>query len=326
MKVTLPKIKEANFEETLEHYFRGTKKAIDQAQEEFSRYMNKIKFKKISTRFRRKHVLQELLTWLAPSSNNNKIENDNRFIYLKDHFLITDLVYGRKGTCIAFTSLFVVLSRRMSIKVKAANVLISTIDEHLKYDLEGHICAVDKKKKHWDCIYLEGGNSCQHKNIQILTDRQLMALILSNHATNLVEVRNQEKKLSFLKQAIKLDSLNIIALLNLGAHYALNNFHPKYALEIYQKVVEIDPNHARAWCRIGEQYENLEKVNEAITSYERSISIKESQKPLFRLIMIYSEKKDYESAIDICAKFLKIEPNHIGIKEKCKKLKNISYN
>ena len=110
-------------------------------------------------------------------------------------------------------------------------------------------------------------------------------------------------------------------MLNLGAYYTRNNFPPKGVLKIYKKVVEIDPNNARAWRRIGEQYEDLGKVNKAITSYERSISINPTKEPLFKLIIIYSEKKDYERALISCAKFLKIEPNHVGIKEKCKELK-----
>ena len=319
-----PKIQKTKFEELLEHYFQGTKKAIDQAQEEFSCYLSQKKLKKIPIRFRHSQILQELLIWLSPYSNDNRIEKDNRFFYLKDHFLITDLVYGRKGSCIAFTSLFVGLSRRMYIKVWAANVLISAKNEDWTYDPMGHICVIDKKKRHWDCLYLEGNISSHHKKIQVLTDEQLIASILSNQASILGEDRDHETELLFLKEAIKLDSQNIHALLNLGAYYTRNNFPPKDVLKIYKKVVEIDPNHARAWRRIGEQYEDLGKVNESITNYERSISIKPTKEPLFRLIMIYSEKKDYESALVSCVKFLKIEPNHIGIKEKCKDLKKKS--
>ena len=208
----------------------------------------------------------------------------------------------------------------MSIKIWAANVLISAKNEDLKYDPEGHICVIDKKKRHWDCLNLEGNISSQHKKIQVLTDEQLIASILSNQASILGEDRNQETELLFLKEAIKLDPQNIHALLNLGAYYTLNNFHPKYALKFYKKVIEIDPNHARAWRRIGEQYENLGKVNGAITSYERSISIEPTIEPLHRLITIYYEKKDYESALTTCAKFLMIEPNHVGIKEKYEEL------
>lgn len=324
MNVKLPKIQKTKFEELIEQYFQGTKKAIDQAQEEFSCYLSQKKLKKIPIRFQHSQILQELLIWLSPYSNDNRIEKDNRFTYLKDHFLITDLVYGRKGSCIAFTSLFVGLSRRMSIKVWAANVLISAENIDLKYDPMGHICVIDKKKRHWDCLYLDGNISSQHKKIQLLTDKQLIASILTNHASILGGDRNHENRLLFLKEAIKLDSQNIHALLNLGAYYAQNNFHPKYALEIYKKIVELDPSHARAWRRIGEQYEDLGKVNKAIPSYEKSISIKPTKEPLFRLIMIYSEKKNYESALISCAKFLKIEPNHIGIKEKCKDLKKKS--
>jgi tetratricopeptide (TPR) repeat protein len=321
MNAKLPKIQKTKFEELLEHYFQGIKKAIDQAQEEFSCYLSQKKLKKISTRFRHSQILQELLIWLSPYSNDNRIEKDNRFFYQEDHFLITDLVYERKGSCIAFTSLFVGLSRRMSIKVWAANVLISAENEDLRYDTIGHICVIDKKKKHWDCLYLDGNVSSQHKKIQVLTDEQLIASILTNQASILGEDTNHKTEFLFLKEAIKLNSQNIHALLNLGAYYTQNNLHPKYALEIYKKVVEIDPNHARAWRRIGEQYEDLEKVNKAITSYERSISIKSNIEPLFKLIMIYYEKKDYENALITCSKFLKIEPNHVRIKEIYKELK-----
>ena len=315
------KIQKRKFEDLLENYFKGTKKAIDLAQEEFRSYLSQKKIKRIPYRFRHTQILQELLLWLSPRSYVNKTEISSRFDYLKDKFLITDLVYDRRGSCIAFTSLFVVISRRLSIKVRAANVLINADNKELKYDPEGHICAVDKKKRHWDCLYLEGKKSPRHKKIQILTNEQLVASTLTSQASTIGKAIESETKLYLLMEAINLDSQNIHALLNLGAYYVLNNFHPNNALKLYQKVVEIDPVHARAWRRIGEQCEALGKVNRAIISYERSISIKPTKEPLFRLILIYSEVKNYESALNSCIKFLKIDPTHVGVKERYKKLR-----
>ena len=37
--------------------------------------------------------------------------------------------------------------------------------------------------------------------------------------------------------------------------------------------------------------------------------------------MIYSENKNYESALNLCAKFLMIDPNHVGIKDKYEELR-----
>ncbi|HDZ19496.1 hypothetical protein LCGC14_0564490 [marine sediment metagenome] len=321
MNTKLPKIQETQFEELVEHYFQGTQKAIDQAHEEFNFYLSQKKLKKIPCTFRHTQILQELLTWLSPYSIVNKTEEVNRFFYLKDKFLIKDLVYGRRGSCIAFTSLFLGLSRRMSIKVKAANVLISANNEELKYDPEGHVCAVDKKKRHWDCLYMGGNISSQHHKIQVLTDEQLVASILTNHASTLGKDVRPGTKIYFLKEAIKLDSQNIHALLNLGAYYTLNNFHPSYALKIYKKVVENDPKHARAWSRLGEQYEDLGIKRLAINCYEKSISIKPTEETLFKIIMIYFENKNYESALKACTKFLMINPNHVGIKEKYEELR-----
>ena len=88
-----PKIQKTKFEELLEHYFQGTKKAIDQAQEEFSCYLSQKKLKKIPTRFRHSQILQELLIWLSPNSNDNRIEKDNRFSPIDKTLIKTNQSY-----------------------------------------------------------------------------------------------------------------------------------------------------------------------------------------------------------------------------------------
>ena len=317
MNVKLPKVHWRKFEELLESYFPGTKKAINQVQEKFNYYISQKKLIKKLKRFHYKKILQELLIWLSPFSNVDRIEKNKRFFYQKDNSLITDLVGRKGGDCIAFTSLFIALSRRMSIKVWAANVLLSADNKDFLYDLKGHVCVIDKSKICWDCLYLEDNKPLQHKKVEVLTDEQLISSIITHEASIFENKRNSEE---LLKEAIKLDPRNIHALMNLGAYYSKNNFHPISALKIYKKVVEIDHNHSRAWRRIGEQYENLEKVNKAISSYERSVSIKPTIEPLFRLIKLYYKKEDYENALTTCLKYLELEPNSVGMNEKYKEL------
>ncbi|HEC38503.1 hypothetical protein LCGC14_0705980 [marine sediment metagenome] len=301
-----------NIEESLENYFPGTKTAIDMIQEEFTTYLNRFKIKKFLNRDRDTQVLKTLLRWLSPYVDI-RYGTDPGFLFQNNHYLITDLINKRKGSCVAFTSLFLGLARRMSIDVWAANVLITSQVEHLKYDPIGHICVIDKNKKQWDCIYL-----AQHKTIQVLTDDKFISLILTNQSTN---EDDNETELNLLNESIRLDSQNIHALLNLGVYYNKNNFHPKKSLEMYDRVLKIDPFHARAWRRKAEQYEDIGDNIEAISCYQKSDSIYPTEEVLFKLINLYVEKKDYDRALLACKKFLEINPNHVGIIEKFNELK-----
>ena len=81
------------------------------------------------------------------------------------------------------------------------------------------------------------------------------------------------------------------------------------AKNIFERIIEIDPNNYRAHYNKGIAYFNLSKMEEAKKSYEKALSIKPDYKHcIYNLGLLYETTNDLQKALKYYEKTLEIDP------------------
>lgn len=94
-----------------------------------------------------------------------------------------------------------------------------------------------------------------------------------------------------------------------GAYQAQNN-KLNEALETYSQAIEKAPGFLPLYCLSGDIYRALGQFEDAITEYKMAIWLDSLNIPAYRhLCLAYEEQGDYDSAVEIYEKLIKIMPN-----------------
>ncbi len=134
-----------------------------------------------------------------------------------------------------------------------------------------------------------------------------------------INLRNQEKfedALELLEELYKTDTDSekvketfIDTLLSYGGY--LNDDYTlefKKAKNIFNKIIEIDPNNYRAYYNKGIAYFNLNEIEKAKQSYEKALSLKPDYKHcIYNLGLLYETIGDLHKALIHYEKALKID-------------------
>lgn len=76
-----------------------------------------------------------------------------------------------------------------------------------------------------------------------------------------------------------------------------------YSLYYYQRAAALKPYDARMWQALGNCYEKLGKIDEAIKSYKRSLKLSDMDPViLLRIALIYEKLSDF----DQCAQYMRM--------------------
>ena len=97
----------------------------------------------------------------------------------------------------------------------------------------------------------------------------------------------------------------------------LNMFY--YALYYYRKAVTLRPTDARMWCAMGSCFRKLDRLDEAIRSFERASSSNDQEGiATLQLAKLYKEKRDDVKAAECYQQHLNAQrgrPDHGDTKE-----------
>lgn len=81
------------------------------------------------------------------------------------------------------------------------------------------------------------------------------------------------------------------------------------AIDMFQRIIEIDPTNYRAYYNLGIANFNLSKIKEAKECYEEAIKIKPDYKHcLYNIGLVYENEGDFQEALKYYEKALEIDP------------------
>ncbi|MFX1339469.1 MAG: tetratricopeptide repeat protein [Promethearchaeota archaeon] len=82
------------------------------------------------------------------------------------------------------------------------------------------------------------------------------------------------------------------------------------AVEIFKKILEIEPNNFKVFYNLGIAYSNLDQVENALKAYNTAITLKPDYKHCYYNIgLLYEEKENLNMALNYYEKALEIDPN-----------------
>ena len=123
-----------------------------------------------------------------------------------------------------------------------------------------------------------------------------------------------EKAIEYYQKAINLNPNYALPYYRLGSTYGFRKNKIDEAIEFYKKGISIDDNYTRIYLNLGELYFIKNDIKEAIYYYQKEIN--RDPKLLdsyFKIANCYIEENDYSSAIDYLNILSQKNPNYEGL-------------
>ncbi len=98
------------------------------------------------------------------------------------------------------------------------------------------------------------------------------AMELNREGAKLVEQGEMERALEAFEKAVRLDSNDAVALLNLAYTYDRQG-RTEEAIAEYQRAIELSPNNLLAYNNLGVLYDKMGQYDEAIGEFQRALAI-----------------------------------------------------
>jgi len=137
-----------------------------------------------------------------------------------------------------------------------------------------------------------------------LDPRCLSAWTLMGH--EFVEMKNTAAAIEAYRRAVDINPRDYRAWYGLGQTYEILNML-LYALFYYRKAAALRPYDARMWCAMGGCYLGLDRVDDAMRSYERAVSNHDREGiATQRLATLYREKGEDEKAANCYMRHLNL--------------------
>ena len=137
-----------------------------------------------------------------------------------------------------------------------------------------------------------------------------------------ISLKNWEKAITSLNQAINLNDKYLEAYNNLGVAYN-NNGELQKAIDNFSISIKIKDNYANGYNNLGSVYDDLGKFDEAIDNYCKALKIDskhiEAQTNLIHILTHYSTNKENSNPIIVSNNLLKKIKNNITPEKDIKK-------
>ena len=142
-------------------------------------------------------------------------------------------------------------------------------------------------------------------NNKNLTINEIFNLAIKNHQEGKTDIA-----LEFYNKVLKINPNHSQALNNLGVIFQNQMNHEK-AKEYYEKAIAINPNYSDAHNNLGNIFKDLGENQKAKNCYEKAITINPNYAHAHNnLGLIFKTLKDYQKAKVCYEKAIKIDPNY----------------
>ncbi|KAJ3330650.1 Anaphase-promoting complex subunit 23 [Blyttiomyces sp. JEL0837] len=122
-----------------------------------------------------------------------------------------------------------------------------------------------------------------------------------------LELNNQPAAIEAYRRAIDINEKDFRAWYGLGNIYHLTGM-PLYALHYFQKAVVLRPNDGRFWTALGDSYEQIDRIQDAIKCYKRSLvglQVECITESLMKLAQLHRKLGD-ERAMEVAFHYFKL--------------------
>ena len=140
----------------------------------------------------------------------------------------------------------------------------------------------------------------KHKNINYLIDKAVKNFKKNNF--------NQTENL--LKSVLSIEDKNLFALNLMGIVQDIKKNYQS-AIDYYEKVITLKPDHIESWLNKGNAFYKIKDYKKAIESYQQTIKFKSDYaEAWFNIGNAFQEIKDFNNAIDHYDKAIKFKSDY----------------
>ncbi|MGK7873644.1 MAG: protein kinase [Xenococcaceae cyanobacterium] len=134
---------------------------------------------------------------------------------------------------------------------------------------------------------------------------------LLNKAVALSHLKRYEEMLQACEEALELKNRVYGWICKGSALDGLKEY--EQAIDAYNEAKKIDPNSFEAWHNLGQAYQKIGKIEEAIAGFKKAIEIGEERSYITwnDLGRLYYQLKEYQKAIDAYNQAIRIKPDYI---------------
>lgn len=138
--------------------------------------------------------------------------------------------------------------------------------------------------------------------------------------------KNPEQAAKLFREAQALDPKNPDFSNNIGVAL-LSQGKFKEAISYFVRATELDPKYVRGFYNEGVCYQNLQKNEESVRAYKKTLSITDIPEVYFNLGIVYTRLGEKKKAIESYQKFIEIAPANMSqpvadAKDKIRSLKD----
>ena len=143
---------------------------------------------------------------------------------------------------------------------------------------------------------------------KIQTKEEIFTLALQNHQKNNLNIAQE-----LYNRVLNIDPNHLDTLINLGIVY-INLNENKMAIICSEKVIKINPDNFNAYNNLGIALKGLGETEKAIDSYKKAIEINPNNAVIYNnLGKIFYHSGEYLKALNSYVKVVQIDPNNIEL-------------
>ena len=139
-----------------------------------------------------------------------------------------------------------------------------------------------------------------------LTIEETFSLAIQNHSKNKIEDAQE-----LYNQVLELNPNHLDAHNNIGIILQNAGQYQK-AIKCFEKAIEIDPNYKNAYNNLGSAFKDLQEYQKAIKYFEKAIEIDPNYLDAYNnLGGVHGNLEEYQKAIKCFEKVIEIDPNYL---------------
>lgn len=173
---------------------------------------------------------------------------------------------NKRGNCISYTAMFVVLARLANLRVSFQVVEVPPqwtagsdyLVRSTHINALVHNIVMGQHERHDLNVDFNSTKDTSHYKTQVISDVYANSLFLANLGVAELQAGNNLNGFRYLRAGIKLAPTNIDLWINLAAFYATNGA-PEHAQSAYLKALELKPSSRAVHAGLARAYEKLQR-------------------------------------------------------------------
>jgi len=241
---------------------------------------------------------------------NDFIIDEEKLVYDDNAYFINEALDIKKGSCVGFTALYLILSEKLQLPVCAVNA-----PSHVfaRYESEGTRINIETtvRGKFYSNEEMRERNDISIEAIKrgtylaSLSKKEFLSVLIGRRGSYFNLTGDTQRELRDYSRALSLLSTNISARYNKAQAFGKLKLYDK-ALREYSQALKLDPNDASIYISRAYLHEKMESYKKALQDFSQAIKIEPNDvETIWYRGFMYEKLELYDQALQDYSRALK---------------------